>query len=73
MALARSLAPKPQLLLLDEPLSAIDADLRESLSTQLREILKGTGTAAVYVTHDRAEAERVSDRIITMKAGAITP
>lgn len=73
VALARSLAPKPQLLLLDEPLSALDADLRESLSTQLREILKGTGTAAVYVTHDRAEAERVSDRIITMKAGAITP
>ncbi|MDD7466139.1 MAG: ABC transporter ATP-binding protein [Actinomycetaceae bacterium] len=71
VALARSLAPEPQLLLLDEPLSALDADLRESLSAQLREILKSTGTAAVYVTHDHAEAERVSDSSITIEAGAI--
>ena len=73
VALARSLAPEPQLLLLDEPLSAVDADLRESLSTQLRAILKQTGTSALYVTHDPAEAQRVSDRLVRMNNGQIKP
>ncbi|MCI5826122.1 MAG: ABC transporter ATP-binding protein [Arcanobacterium sp.] len=71
VALARSLAPSPQLLLLDEPLSALDADLRETLSAELRVILKRTGTAGVYVTHDRAEAQRVSDRSVVIAAGTI--
>lgn len=71
VALARSLAPEPQLLLFDEPLSALDTDLRESLSMKLRSILKQTGTAAVYVTHDPAEAQRVSDRIATIAKGSI--
>ena len=67
VALARSLAPSPKILLLDEPLSALDADLRISLSEQLREILKRTHTTAVYVTHDLDEARRVSDRIIRIE------
>ena len=71
VALARSLAPQPALLLLDEPLSALDADLREDLSRELREILKSTGTAALYVTHDRSEAERAADRIVTIKDGQL--
>ena len=71
VALARSLAPAPRLLLLDEPLSALDADLRESLSLELREILKRTGTAALYVTHDHAEADRATDRIIRIENAAV--
>lgn len=67
VALARSLAPSPKILLLDEPLSALDADLRTSLSEQLREILKRTHTTAVYVTHDLDEAQRVSDRIVRIE------
>lgn len=64
VALARSLAPKPALLLLDEPLSALDRELRDELAVQLREILKQTRTAAVFVTHDADEAERVADQTL---------
>lgn len=71
VALARALARRPRLMLLDEPLSALDTDLREELSRQLREILSATGTGALYVTHDPAEAERVADRILRIDAGVL--
>ena len=63
VALARSLARRTGLILFDEPLSALDAELRVSLGNDLRRILKETGTAALYVTHDVSEARRVADRV----------
>jgi ABC-type Fe3+/spermidine/putrescine transport system ATPase subunit len=71
VALARSLAPRPALLLLDEPLGALDRTLRERLTGELRDIIKQTGTTSVYVTHDQTEAFAVADRIILMDAGLI--
>ncbi len=71
VALARSLAPRPDLILLDEPLSALDRILRTRLSTQLRQILAGVGATAIYVTHDREEALNVADRIGVMDAGRL--
>ncbi len=71
VALARSLATHPTLMLLDEPLSALDRDLRDALSGELRGILSSVGTGAVYVTHDRQEAETVADRIAFMSDGNI--
>ncbi|MEQ8840443.1 MAG: ABC transporter ATP-binding protein [Acidimicrobiales bacterium] len=71
VALARSLAPRPTLLLLDEPLGALDRVLRERLITELPELLRSTGTAAMYVTHDHDEAFAIADRIAVMTAGAI--
>jgi iron(III) transport system ATP-binding protein len=56
VALARALAPKPRLLLLDEPFSSLDVDLRERLAQELRVILKDSGTTALFVTHDQLEA-----------------
>ncbi len=61
VALARALAPRPHLLLLDEPFSNLDVDLRERLSLEVRDILKQTGTAAMLVTHDQHEAFAVAD------------
>ncbi|MBD2759367.1 ABC transporter ATP-binding protein [Yimella sp. cx-573] len=69
VALARALAARPRLLLLDEPLSALDRDLRERLAEELRSILTTTGTTAVLVTHDHSEAEVIADSIVRMKAG----
>jgi len=66
VALARSLAARPRLLLLDEPLSALDRELRERLAGDLRRILVDTGTTAVFVTHDQDEAFAVSDRVAVM-------
>ncbi|WP_250708134.1 ATP-binding cassette domain-containing protein, partial [Actinomyces sp. 217892] len=71
VALARSLAPRPRLLLLDEPLSALDRALRESLSQDLARILRAEGMTALYVTHDHAEAEAVADRVGVMVAGRL--
>lgn len=79
VALARSLAPAPPLLLLDEPLGALDRALRERLMLELRAILKragGTmgrsrGITAIYVTHDQSEAFAIADRIIVMNEGSI--
>ena len=71
VALARSLAPRPRLLLLDEPLSALDRALRESLSRDLARILRTQGMSALYVTHDHAEAETVADRVGVMVAGRL--
>lgn len=66
VALARSLAPSPRVMLLDEPLSALDRDLRERLAAQIRQILKATGTTAVHVTHDREEASTLADRVVRL-------
>jgi len=66
-----ALAPRPRLLLLDEPLSALDRALRERLAVDLRRILTDQGTTALYVTHDRDEAEEVADRVGVMEAGRL--
>ncbi|MBM7824281.1 thiamine transport system ATP-binding protein [Arcanobacterium pluranimalium] len=72
VALARSLAPKPSLLLLDEPLSALDQKLRQTLAVQLRNILTTTATTSIFVTHDEHEAQKVADRVLVMEAGRIS-
>ena len=71
VALARSLVYQPQLLLLDEPLSNLDAQLRLRLRDDLRRIIKQTGVTAVYVTHDQAEAVVLGDRIGVMREGKL--
>jgi iron(III) transport system ATP-binding protein len=70
-ALARALAPRPELLLLDEPFSSLDTDLRERLSLELREIIKATGATAVLVTHDQHEAFAIADEIGILHEGRI--
>ena len=69
VALARALAPRPQVLLLDEPLSALDAKVRVSLREEIREIQRQLGITAVFVTHDQEEAMSISDRIVVMNGG----
>jgi len=71
VALARALAIHPQVLLLDEPLSALDAKIRVSLRAEIRAIQKKLGITAVYVTHDQEEALSISDRIVVMYEGKI--
>lgn len=71
VALARALAIEPPLLLLDEPLSNLDAALRERTRVELREILKAVGITALYVTHDQEEAFDLADRIAVMEAGKL--
>jgi len=71
VALARSLAPNPRLLMLDEPLGSLDRALRERLMLEIRQILKQVGLTAVYVTHDQTEAFAVADRVIVMNDGQI--
>jgi iron(III) transport system ATP-binding protein len=71
VALARSLTTEPSILLLDEPLSNLDAKLRASLRFELKEIQRKTGVTAVYVTHDQAEAVVLGDRIAVMNNGRI--
>jgi ABC-type Fe3+/spermidine/putrescine transport system ATPase subunit len=71
VALARSLAPQPKLLMLDEPLGALDRQLREELMIELRRILKAAHLTSIYVTHDQAEAFAVADRVAVMNAGRI--
>lgn len=71
VALARSLAPEPRLLMLDEPLGALDRTLRERLTGELREIIKRVRLTSLYVTHDQNEAFAVADRILLMDRGAI--
>jgi ABC-type Fe3+/spermidine/putrescine transport system ATPase subunit len=68
VALARSLAPRPRLLMLDEPLGALDRALREQLMNELRAILKRVGVTALYVTHDQEEAFALADRVLIMRA-----
>ena len=71
VALARALAPEPRLLMLDEPLGALDRVLRDSLQSQVRRILQEVGVSAIYVTHDRDEAFAVADRLAFMDRGKI--
>jgi len=71
VALARSLAPRPRLLMLDEPLGSLDRALREELMVELRAILKAVGVTALYVTHDQQEAFAVADRLVVMHQGQI--
>ena len=71
VALARSLAPEPRLLMLDEPLGALDRALRERLLGELREILRQLGQTAIYVTHDQEEAFAIADRVVILRAGQV--
>ena len=71
VALARALAPKPRLLLLDEPFSNLDVELREKLSLEVRDILKHEGITALLVTHDQHEAFAMADVVGVMNAGVI--
>jgi ABC-type Fe3+/spermidine/putrescine transport system ATPase subunit len=71
VALARALAPEPPLLLLDEPLSNLDAALRERTRTEIRALLKELGMTAVFVTHDQEEAFALSDRIAVLNRGTL--
>lgn len=66
VALARALAPRPRVLLLDEPFTSLDTDLRIELANEVREVLRSTKTTGVIVTHDRDEATRFGDRTVTM-------
>ena len=71
VALARALAPKPQLLMLDEPLGALDRTLREKLGEELRGLLRKMKIPAIYVTHDQQEAFSIADRILVLYQGRI--
>ena len=71
VALARALAPSPRLLLLDEPFSSLDVDLRERLAHEVRAILKAAGATALFVTHDQLEAFAIGDRIGVMNEGEL--
>ncbi|CAO3434828.1 ABC transporter ATP-binding protein [Azospirillum doebereinerae] len=72
VALARAIVIRPPVLLLDEPLSNLDAKLREAMQFELRDIQRKVGTTTVMVTHDQAEAFSISDRVVVMEAGRIT-
>jgi len=71
VALARALAVKPQVLLLDEPLSALDAKIRISLREEIRSVQRSLGITTIYVTHDQEEALSMSDRIVVMNEGRV--
>ena len=71
ISLARALAPQPTLILLDEPLSNLDVQVRHRLRAEIRSILKAAGTSAIFVTHDREEALAISDKIAVMRRGKI--
>lgn len=71
VALARCLVIRPAVILFDEPLSALDRGLRQRLSVEIRDLLKRTGTSAIYVTHDPAEATTVADRLGVVERGQI--
>ena len=71
ISLARALAPQPELILLDEPLSNLDVQVRHRLREEIRTILKASGTSAIFVTHDREEALAISDKIAVMRRGKI--
>src|ERR1043166_2973512 len=71
VALARSLALEPRLILLDEPLSNLDAQLREEMRVELKKLIKQVGISALYVTHDQEEAFTISDAVVVMEAGKI--
>ncbi|HSV55106.1 MAG TPA: ABC transporter ATP-binding protein [Burkholderiaceae bacterium] len=72
VALARALVIEPPVLLLDEPLSNLDAKMREEMQFELRQIQRKVGTTTVMVTHDQTEAMSISDRVVVMEAGRVT-
>lgn len=72
IALARAIAPEPELLLFDEPLSALDVKLRKQLRRDIKRIQRELGFTAIYVTHDQEEAMSISDKISVMNNGAVT-
>lgn len=71
VALARTLAPRPRLVMLDEPLGSLDRALRDRLITEITELLESTGVAALYVTHDHDEASTFADRVALMRDGRL--
>lgn len=71
VALARAVAPRPRLLLLDEPLSALDAALRAQLRDELAQLLRSFGITAIFVTHDQDEAMAIADRVAVMSQGQV--
>ena len=71
VALARALAPRPRLLMLDEPLAALDRALSEQLSNELRQLLRSAAVPAIYVTHDQQEAFEIADRLLLLHEGRI--
>jgi thiamine transport system ATP-binding protein len=71
VALARALAPEPRLLMLDEPLGALDRTLRERLTVDLEQLLHRLGMTSIYVTHDHAEARAIGDQLVVMRAGRV--
>ncbi|ATF90252.1 ABC transporter ATP-binding protein [Burkholderia gladioli] len=71
VALARAIVARPRVLLFDEPLSNLDPPLRASLALEIRELLAQLGTTAVYVTHDRAEADTLAHRIVELAQGRV--
>jgi putative spermidine/putrescine transport system ATP-binding protein len=71
VALARAVAIRPGILLLDEPLTALDAALRERLRGELNRLLRALGITAIYVTHDQSEAMELGDRVVVMSKGSI--
>lgn len=71
VALARTLAPNPRLVMLDEPLGSLDRALREHLIVEMANLLRARGATSIYVTHDHTEAEAMADRVAVMQAGQI--
>lgn len=71
VALARAIAPEPEMLLMDEPLSALDAELRISMRKEIKQIHKKLGATIIYVTHDQGEALAMADRVLVMQHGQI--
>jgi spermidine/putrescine transport system ATP-binding protein len=71
VAFARALAPQPKLLMLDEPLGALDHSLRQQLLGELRQLLKQTGVPGIYVTHDQKEAFTIADRLLLLHEGSV--
>lgn len=72
VALARALAAEPRLLLLDEPLSSLDRELRDRLATELKSIASHRGIPVIMVTHDRAEATAIADRVVLIESGKLS-
>lgn len=73
VTLARTLAAQPRVVLLDEPLSSLDTELRLALGERIKALLAKQGVAALWVTHDRQEAERLGDRVFVMDEGKVRP
>ena len=71
VAIARAMAPEPKLLLMDEPFSSLDADLREALRTDTRELFKKTKTSCIIVTHDFEDADKFCDIVSKLEEGKI--